>query len=67
MARRPVRAVAPGRLLAANRLRSRLRAHPSFTGADYRPPAIAGTMETSSPCLSAVFSPWRKRMSSWLT
>ena len=33
----------------------------------YRPPAMAGTMETSSPGLSAVLSPSRKRMSSWFT
>ncbi len=32
----------------------------------YRPPAMAGTMETSSPCLSVVVAPWRNRMSSWL-
>src|SRR5439155_24509964 len=33
----------------------------------HRPPAIAGTMETWSPALSVVLSPWRKRMSSSLT
>src|SRR5712692_978233 len=33
----------------------------------YRPPAIAGTMETSSPCFSVVLAPSRNRMSSWLT
>src|SRR4029450_9933857 len=33
----------------------------------YRPPAIAGTMETESPVLSVVLTPSRKRMSSSLT
>src|SRR5262249_34498504 len=31
------------------------------------PPAIAGTIATSSPSFSAVFLACRKRMSSWLT
>ena len=30
----------------------------------YRPPAIAGTMETSSPSLSRLSRPWRNRTSS---
>src|SRR3989442_11174646 len=31
------------------------------------PPAIAGTIDTSSPSFRAVFFAWRDRMSSWLT
>src|SRR2546427_2066640 len=34
---------------------------------DQRPPAIAGTIGTSSPSFSVVFWAWRNRMSSWLT
>ena len=36
-------------------------------GLSYRPPAIAGTMETESPGFSVVLAPSRKRMSSSLT
>ena len=32
-----------------------------------RPPAMAGTMDTSSPALRVVAGPWRKRMSSSFT